>query len=703
MKFSSTSDKDPSTTTFVEEPKSTRGINTMSHVVKRKIQKIKHVVEFNKRGRPHGKAIVEMQSYIGVLACTKVPLVDKKWTQLPKDLKEQIWEVVQMTFVVGEGCKKMVLSSAAKKWKDFKYNVTRQYILPFAHDKDKLKEPHELCKFIEKSRWDAFVASRLSPDFEAVHSGQKQRREKLEYNHRLSRKGYVGLEDELEENMPGEEIDRALLWKKAREDKTGNIPNPKVAEKAKLIVKNRRCLLFTTSVYLSVLHDDLQKQVSEGILTVSGTNDILTLALGTPEHGGRVRGAGAGVTPTQFFNLLKQQRLKFGDKLKESVREVVREETLRIEAKSRETIMEAVRAEREAMLAYIRQLVPNFDPSQMLQTPISPIPPIILPPQGQSPKNPMSDKASCSGATNIRPLALELEDPKPEADTARKEKEDTDLSKLDMPPPLLALCQHFQTKLLPNGNEALTIHMPKEVFGFEHDTFLFTEDVLQFGSMVEIGTTVILVYMRFLFDYLKMANVVNVVGLVDPGLVSSGAGSISDRIKNLTNRLQTANGNQFFLVPYSPGHWVMVIVRPLTKTAYYMNSLPKRMVDDDMRNIVNTQQAIWKNLHGTPEQPTSVECGYYVMRFMRDIIHDPDLNFEKKCSLTRKKINYKQEDIDEVRHEWAEFVNNFYYILSALSQSIGYDSPSSHSSSCYILTALSEYPCKYNPNLFLNP
>ncbi|BFG30907.1 hypothetical protein CerSpe_171810 [Prunus speciosa] len=365
MRYSSTSEKDSSTATFVEEPKSGRGISTMSRVVKRKIEKVKPVVEFNKDGKPHGE---------------------------------------------------------------------------------------------------------------------------------------------------GQEIDRAVLWKKAREDKSGNIPDPKAAEKAKLI-------------------DDLKKQVSEGTLTVSGSNDILTLALGTPEHGGRVRGAGVGVTPTQFFNLPKQQRVKFGDKLKESVREAVREETLRIEAKSRETIMEAVRAERETLLAYIRQLVPNFDPSQMLQTPISPrtpIPPIILPPQDQSPKNPMSDKASCSGATNIRPPALELEDPKPEADTAAKEKEDTDLSKLDMPRPLLALCQHFQTKLLPNGNEALTIHMPKEVFGIEHDTFLFTEDVLQFGSMVEIGTTVISVYMRFLFDYLKMANMVNLVGLVDPGLVSSGAGSISD-------------------------------------------------------------------------------------------------------------------------------------------------------------------------------
>jgi len=38
---------------------------------------------------------------------------------------------------------------------------------------------------------------------------------------------------------------------------------------------------------------------------------------------------------------------------------------------------------------------------------------------------------------------------------------------------------------------------------------------------------------------------------------------------------------------------------------------------------------IWKTLHGTPKQPSSVECGYYVMRFMKEIISDPALEFEK--------------------------------------------------------------------------
>ncbi|KAI5312679.1 hypothetical protein L3X38_041853 [Prunus dulcis] len=58
MRFASTSENDPSSATFDEETKSTRDINTMSSVVKRKIQKIKPVVEYNKSDRPHGKAAI---------------------------------------------------------------------------------------------------------------------------------------------------------------------------------------------------------------------------------------------------------------------------------------------------------------------------------------------------------------------------------------------------------------------------------------------------------------------------------------------------------------------------------------------------------------------------------------------------------------------------------------------------------------------
>ncbi|KAI5343482.1 hypothetical protein L3X38_011358 [Prunus dulcis] len=376
MKFASSSAETEQTsqTTISDDSKTGRGMSTMPRVVKRKLQKLRPIVEYNKRGKGIGQAHSEMQSYIGVLARSRVPLVDKKWSQIPKDVKEQIWEAVDMAFVVGQGGKKSVLTSAAKKWKDFKSTLTRHYILPYTNDKEKLSHPPETYKFIEKAQWDAFVASRLSKDFESVHSQHAQIREKLEYNHRLSRKGYAGLEDQLEETMPG------------------------VAEKAKLI-------------------DELQKQVSEGKVRVDGSKDVLTMALG-PEHPGRLRGVGAGISPRQYFNLPKPQRVCFDDCLKESLRVLLLEETKKMEAKAKEEAlrMEArtkqlVEAEREHFLSQLSQLIPNFDPG-MLKQRIS-----------QSPKNPMSDKASCSGG-EVKSLHYEDDNAKNEEHQQEEEKEE---------------------------------------------------------------------------------------------------------------------------------------------------------------------------------------------------------------------------------------------------------------------------------------
>ncbi|CAL8136151.1 unnamed protein product [Prunus armeniaca] len=248
--------------------------------------------------------------------------------------------------------------------------------------------------------------------------------------------------------MPGVEIDRSTLWKKARQDKDGNIPDPKVAEKAKLI-------------------DELQKQVAEGSLSVSGSNDVLTLALG-PEHPGRVRGVGAGISPRQYFNLPRQQRVKFADQLKESVRIVFQEETKKMEARSREETlrMEArtkqlVEAEREHLLSQLSKLIPNFDPS-LLKPKTSP-----CQNQGleQSPKNPMSDKASCSG--DVRSLHFE--------DDIAKNKEKQE-EMVEVPSSLQSLCRYVETTLKPQ-EKIMTFTIGKEVFSANRSTFVLPEDI----------------------------------------------------------------------------------------------------------------------------------------------------------------------------------------------------------------------------------
>lgn len=60
-------------------------------------------------------------------------------------------------------------------------------------------------------------------------------------------------------------------------------------------------LLFILFIYYVKWQDSLSEQAAKGEITLSGRKDLLTTALGTKEHAGRVRGAGIGVTITEYF------------------------------------------------------------------------------------------------------------------------------------------------------------------------------------------------------------------------------------------------------------------------------------------------------------------------------------------------------------------------------------------------------------------
>ncbi|CAL9024620.1 unnamed protein product [Prunus brigantina] len=237
--------------------------------------------------------------------------------------------------------------------------------------------------------------------------------------------------------------------------------------------------------------------------------------------------------------------------------------------------------------------------------------------------------------------------------------EGVDYSNMEVPSSLKSLCSYMETTLVPQ-DKIMNFTIDKEVFGVERDTFVLPEDITQFAGMEEIGATVVAVYM-------------SMVGFIDPATVNANSGTITDRSRLVARRLQKTDGEQIFMMPYNLGrHWVLLIVRAKRETVYFLDPLPgNRVVDEEAKNIVNNaikiynshiarqgrKAPIWKTLSGTPKQPSSVECGYYVMRFMRDIIMDPSLAFEKKYAKGNDEAPYPQEAIDEVRKEWAEFFN----------------------------------------------
>ena len=85
-------------------------------------------------------------------------------------------------------------------------------------------------------------------------------------------------------------------------------------------------------------------KVKDGSIQESGQKDILGMALGNPEHSGRVRGVGGMVTPTTYFNLLK--RTKTSELLQHLL-----EEQKKLNQQQREDA-----EERKSLLDQLRQL-----------------------------------------------------------------------------------------------------------------------------------------------------------------------------------------------------------------------------------------------------------------------------------------------------------------------------------------------------------
>ncbi|XP_062021061.1 uncharacterized protein LOC133737549 [Rosa rugosa] len=125
----------------------------------------------------------------------------------------------------------------------------------------------------------------------------------------------------LANEIDDEEIDRATLWIKGRQSKNGNFKDEETKKTAEKI-------------------DALKKRVATGELSIEGSDDILTLALGTPEHGGRVRGVGGQMNPSTYFNLPKRRKQSLEATVRVSVQKIMLEEKEKIVEDAREKIIE---------------------------------------------------------------------------------------------------------------------------------------------------------------------------------------------------------------------------------------------------------------------------------------------------------------------------------------------------------------------------
>ncbi|XP_058192212.1 uncharacterized protein LOC131309621 [Rhododendron vialii] len=234
-------------------------------------------------------------------------------TRLPDVIKDRSSGMRKATFDVDLRSKKGVLSSIATCLRTFRKYLTK-HIYANKSNPIILSKPPEAYSFLEQQEWDSFVKRRLTKEFEEFRGVQQRRRKCNLYDHRLSRKGYFGLEEEIanksEEAVVS--VDRSISWKKARQNKNGEYGDIKTKEKAVEI-------------------DEIAKQVEDGTLQTQGSNDILTMALSGTERG-CVRGVGGKVTPTMYFHVPRRGNHSRCEEKQKSLLQIVSQMQVQLDA-----------------------------------------------------------------------------------------------------------------------------------------------------------------------------------------------------------------------------------------------------------------------------------------------------------------------------------------------------------------------------------
>ncbi|KAL8473726.1 hypothetical protein ACS0TY_030540 [Phlomoides rotata] len=182
-----------------------------------------------------------------------------------------------LTFNVSPAWKKSCLSLAGSKWRTFKTTLTKEYVYKRI-DTPYLNIPPD-GSGIDLNVWKDFVISRLSDKFKQMNDEHKELAKLNKWPHNLSKKDYACYASENQSLPRDNDLDRATLWLEARKKKDGEFENDELKEITSKIRKK---------------NSDPEYEVEGG---------ILSQALESTEHYGRVRGIGGHVIPSSYVYL----------------------------------------------------------------------------------------------------------------------------------------------------------------------------------------------------------------------------------------------------------------------------------------------------------------------------------------------------------------------------------------------------------------
>ncbi|KAL0543599.1 hypothetical protein IC582_018699 [Cucumis melo] len=243
-------------------------------------------------------------------------------------------------------------------------------------------------------------------------------------------------------------------------------------------------------------------------------NDVLTQALGTKEHNGRVRGVGGYVTPTTYFHSVKKTSKDEANILVEN--EELRRRVSELEAQIRSNLSTPLSAHGSCSSPIVLEGIEE---------------------KGKRIEVESLDKPKQKEKKGKKVMKMN----EPELDVLKErdlikmptEKEVVCESTSTLPLALKSILRY--AKKVMEKDSSITFSLPTDLFGISRKTSVLREDIIDLSNMNEVKTFTLVAYMMYLYSSVSGLKENMQYVFVDPSLISSG-NTQESRIRNLCSR-----------------------------------------------------------------------------------------------------------------------------------------------------------------------
>ncbi|XP_074310171.1 uncharacterized protein LOC141645919 isoform X1 [Silene latifolia] len=225
----------------------------------------------------------------------------------------------------------------------------------------------------------------------------------------------------------------------------------------------------------------------------------------------------------------------------------------------------------------------------------------------------------------------------------------------------------------------INVDIEEHVLHREQKCMLSYEDLIHWCDEEEISASHIALFMRYLTELVVSIQCTTSYGFLCPTSLSKFASfenedDRSDYIVKAMTCTGCERGRKLVFAPYFEGnHWMLAAINPKDSVVYWCDPAGTREPREFLKDTINMaitkinsmdpekcqqKELEWKIIK-CPTQPFgSVLCGYYVCRYMLEIIRGRYINIIPSFMFKAPKI-YSVQQIDEVRDIWATYALQF--------------------------------------------